>query len=116
MPEKLAMGPITTLERGLNMLTVDVNQLIEALIKVESFSLPKMNEGTEYLYNNLYLKLSEGEDVKLSNLDFNAFEPEDITLLTSLYSDVFEKNSYMAQRIICTLHKVDPVCKAVDYI
>jgi len=98
------------------MLTVSVRDLVDAIKEAEIYRLPDMSEGTEYLYGNLYKRLTKGEDVTLSSLDFDAFEPEDIDSLNSLHSDVFERNSYTAGGIVSALRHVDPVQKAVGYL
>ena len=98
------------------MLTVSVRDLVDAIKEADIYRLPDMNEGTEYLYSNLYKQLSKGEDVTLSSLDFDAFEPEDIDSLSSLYSDVFERNSYTSGGIMSALRNVDPIQKAVGYV
>ena len=97
------------------MITVDTRNLVEAIREAEAFKLPEMNEGTDYLFENLYRGLSRGEEVRLSNLDFNAFEEADLKSLNNLYS-VFEKNCYTAREIASTLRETVPVCKAVAYV
>ena len=103
-------------ERDEIMLTVSVRDLVDAIREADIYKLPDMNEGTEYLYSNLYKRLSKGEEVTLSSLDFDAFEPEDIDSINSLHSDLFERNSYTAGGIVSALRNVDPVQKAVGYV
>lgn len=98
------------------MITVSVKQLVSAIADADAFKAPDMNEGTEYLYNNLYSRLSQNMDVKLSDIDFDAFESEDIDSLNDLHSNVFERNNYDANRIMSTLRQTAPVCKIVGYV
>ena len=98
------------------MITLSTTQLTEAVNKAAAFSLPDMNEGMGYLYNNLYIRLSKGEDVTISSLDFDAFEPEDIDSLNNLHEKVFERNQYAAGGIMSALPKTAPIHKAVGYV
>lgn len=98
------------------MVTVCTKKLVAAIKEADAYTLPDMNEGTGYLYKNLYCRLSNGENVTLSSLDFNAFDPEDIDSLNSLHSDVFERNTYAANGIVSTLRQIMPECKAVSYV
>jgi hypothetical protein len=98
------------------MLTVNTRNLVEALREADAFKLPDMNEGTGYLFDNLYMSLSSGEDVRVSSLDFNAFSPEDLDSLNSLYTGVFERNCHEAGGIASALRETVPVCKAAAYV
>jgi len=95
---------------------VNITQLIAAVKKAAPFVLPEMDEGTGYLYDNIYSRLSRGEAVLFSGMDFDAFDSEDIRSLCEIYDNVFEKNNYQAGGIVRTLRQVDPVCKAAVYI
>ena len=98
------------------MIQVNIAGLVAALKNEPPFALPKMNEGTSYLYNRVYSRMANDEIVYLSDLDFSAFEADDITSLSSLYDDVFERNNHQAITITNALHNTAPVCKAVAYI
>jgi len=98
------------------MITVSIRNLVEAVGEAEAFKLPEMSEGTGYLFDNVYRRLSRGEDVALSSLDFYAFEPEDLESLNGLYSEVFEKDYYTACAVASALRDTVPVCKAVAYV
>ncbi len=98
------------------MITVSTNQLFKAVSEADVFRLPEMSTGTEYLYNNIYGRLSRCEEVKLSSLNFDAFELEDIDSISGLYTNIFERNDYTANSIISTLRKTSPVHKAVAYV
>jgi len=98
------------------MITVNVKQLASALAEADVFTLPVMSEGTGYLYNSVYARLSRGEEVSLLGLDFNAFDPDDIDSLNELYDCVFERNYYAADKISYILRNTAPVCKAVSYV
>lgn len=98
------------------MLQVCVKQLLSAIQSAEAFTLPEMDTGTAYLYNNLYGKLAQGEDVGLSNLDMTAFDTDDIASLKELYTEVFEANSHAASGLTMTLRHMNPICKIVNYV
>jgi len=98
------------------MITVNVKQLASALSEADVFTLPEMNDGTEYLYNSVYARLSRGEEVSLLGLDFDAFDLDDIDSLNELYDYVFERNYYAADRIVYILRNTASVCKAVSYV
>jgi hypothetical protein len=98
------------------MISVNTKKLVDAIKEADVYTLPDMNEGTGYLYNNLYKRLSNGEDVTLSSLDFDAFEHEDIISLNSLYSELFGRNNSVAGGIMSMLRKAAPVCRVVVYV
>ena len=98
------------------MITVSTTRLAEGLKEATAFSLPDMNEGTEYLFNTVYSRLSQRADVRLSEIDFDAFETEDIASLNDLYENVFERNQYAADSIMSALRKTVPIHKAVGYV
>ena len=98
------------------MITVSIKQLMSAIEEADIYEQPDMNEGTGYLYSNLYRRLSSGFDVKLSDLDFEAFEPEDIETLNGLHRNIFERDKYMTKGIVSTLRNASPAHKAVAYV
>jgi hypothetical protein len=91
------------------MITVNMKQLMEAVMAADTFELPDINDGTRYLYENLYCKLSRGEDVRLSGLNFDEFDSEDLTALNNLYTNVLEKNERTAHSITAELRHSMPV-------
>jgi hypothetical protein len=98
------------------MITVSIKNLVSAIAEADVFKLPDMNEGTAYLYDGIYNKLSRNMEIRLSDIDYDAFEPEDIDSINRLYTDVFEKNACSAGNIMSTLRQVTPVHKAVAYV
>ena len=98
------------------MIKLDIAQLIATIQEAPPFVFPEMDEGTSYLYNNLYCRLATGEGTLLSELDFNAFDSADINCLKDLYNNVFEQNNYQASNIMNTLRQVTPVCMASVYV
>jgi hypothetical protein len=98
------------------MITVNAGKLAEAIREADAFALPEMNGGVSYLYDAVCRRMFRGQDVRLSELDFDAFAPEDVDSLSGLYSDVFERNHYVADGITSTLRNTAPVCKAVGYV
>lgn len=95
---------------------VSVNRLMAAIKEADTFRLPSMNAGTEYLYNRIYRRLSQNVDVRLSEIDFDAFDPDDITTLNYLHDDVFDKNNCAADGIMNTLRETTPMHRAVAYV
>jgi hypothetical protein len=93
-----------------------MKKLTNELRKAKKFKLPTMTEGTMYLYDNIYQKLLRDEEVRLSQLNFDVFEYEDLTALTDLHTDVFEKNERKAYGIITELSKIEPVHNAVSFV
>ena len=100
----------------MDLITVSIKNLVEAIREADVFTLPEMNKGTAYLYNTVYQRMSKGHDVRLSELDFDAFEQDDIDDLSDLYSNVFEQNHYAGCGIASTLRGLAPVCKTVGYV
>jgi len=91
------------------MITVSVRQLVDAIEEADVFKLPHMNAGTEYIYNNLYRRLSYGENVKLSEIDYNSFELDDVDSMRDIYSDVLEANENRADTLARTLQGISPM-------
>jgi hypothetical protein len=98
------------------MITVSTTQLVDEIREADAFKLPEMNAGTGYLYDTVYCRMAGGHSVSLSELNFDAFEREDVDSLHDLYTDVFERNYHLADRIAATLRAIVPVSKAVAYI
>lgn len=98
------------------MITVSTKRLIEAIEETEAFCLPKISAGTEYLYNNLYGRLSGGEDVSLFGLDFSAFELDDVVEIRDLYSGVLERGEHSAWNITRTLQGLLPVTTVSAFV
>ena len=97
------------------MITVSTKHLVSAIEEAEAFSLPDMNEGASYLYNELYRRLSEGADLLLSDIDFDRFELDDIDSIRELHSG-FENNEGKAHTLIRALWGIPPVTKASAFI
>lgn len=98
------------------MLKINILQLISEVQNAPCFEPPKMSTGTNYLYDNIYTRLSKGENARFSDLDFTAFESEDISTLQDLYNDVYGKNNSQASNIADTLRKIIPICKTAAYV
>ena len=95
---------------------VNIKQLMAAIHEAAPFTLPEMNEGTSYLFANVYNRLSIGANVTISSLDFSAFDSDDIRLLSDLYDNIFEKNASQSEGIVETLQRISPMCKASAYV
>ena len=108
--------PKIIMKEGVKMITVSVRQLVEAIKEADDYRLPDMNEGTSYLYNKLYKRLSYGEDVRLSHINWSSFELDDVDTIRGLYSDVLEANESRADTITRTLRGVPPVVTAAAFV
>jgi len=104
------------MKEGTMMITVSVMQLVDAIKEADVYRLPDMNEGTRYLYKNLYTRLANGDDVMLSSLNFDAFDSEDIDSISDMHSGIFARDHYAASSIMSTLRQVAPVSRAVGYV
>ena len=98
------------------MITVSVKGLVEAIEEARVFSLPDMTEGTRYLYDNLYRKLSCNTGVGLSEIDFGAFTLDDVDDMRGLYSDVLAGNEDKADRITRSLRDLPPAVAATAFV
>ena len=98
------------------MLHVDIAQLVAGVQKVQPFSMPEMDMGTGYLFNQVYRSLVSGSTVKLSDLDFSAFEEEDINTLSNLCDNVYERSNQQAGGIADILRRTTPISKAAVYV
>ena len=98
------------------MITVSVSQLISAIEEADAFSLPGMNAGVDYIYNNIYRRLANGEEVRLSEINYNAFDIEDVDFMRDIYSDVLEKNESRANSLTHTLCGIPPVVAAAAFV
>jgi hypothetical protein len=103
--------------KGINtMITVSVTQLLAAIEEADVYKLPDMSTGLDYIYNNLYGRLSRGEDLRLSQINWSSFELDDINTMRDLYSDVIEQDEYKAHTMALTLHGLSPVVAAAVFV
>ena len=98
------------------MITVSVKKLVAAIEEAEAFNLPDMMEGTRYLYDNLYRKLSCGMSVGLSDINFGAFMLDDVDTIRELHSDIFEPNEYRAETIARSLRGLLPTVAVPAFV
>ena len=98
------------------MITVSVSQLISAIEEAGVFKIPDMSEGTDYLYNNLYKRLSYGDDVRLSEINFYNFELNDVDNIRKLHSDVLEANEQKSEALVQSLRGLKPATVAAAYV
>ena len=98
------------------MITVSIKQLVSAIEDADVFNLPDMSAGTDYIYNNLYKRLTHGEDLRLSQVDWEGFELDDVDSMRDLYSDVLEANESRAERISGILRNAPPVTTAAAFV
>ncbi len=98
------------------MMTVNTKFLVEAIAEASAFKLPDMTDGTEYIYNRLYMPLSRGDELRLSNIDFGSFELEDVDDMRELYANTLEANEDRAEAIARSLWSLPPVTTAAAFI
>lgn len=98
------------------MITVSVKNLLDAIEEAEEYKLPEMNEGTQYLYDELYGKASRGMELHLSEIAFDRFEPEDIDEMRDIYFTAIEKNESKADVISNSLICIQPVAVASKFV
>ena len=98
------------------MFTVSTKQLVDAIAEAAAFRLPEMSDGTAYLYEKLYVRLSNGEDLRLSEVDWDRFDLDDVDILRDLYSDVLEANMFRAASIAEILRSITPVATGAKFV
>jgi len=98
------------------MLKLNITKLVATVHEAPAFALPEMDDGTSYLFKNVYNRLSNDEDVRLSALDFNAFSIKNINYLDELYNNVLESNNHQAYCITKKLQRITPICKPTTYV
>jgi hypothetical protein len=94
---------------GSQMITISVKQLGSAIDEADTFTLPDMNDGTRYIHDELYGRLSKGAELRLSDIDFSRFALEDIDSMRRLYANTLEANERGAERLAQTLWNIVPV-------
>lgn len=98
------------------MITVSVKNLLDAIDEAEEYKLPEMNEGTQYLYDELYGKASKGMELHLSEIEFDCFDIEDIDEMKELYCTTLEANESKANTITNSLLCIQPVAAASEFV
>ena len=98
------------------MITVSVKQLVSAIEEADAFDLPDMSAGTDYIYNNIYSRLTRNMDVRLSEINFDAFELYDVDTMREMYSGVLEANENMAVTLADTLRNIPPAVTASAFV
>ena len=98
------------------MITVSVKQLVSAIAGADTFKLLDMNKGVDYLYNNLYMRLSQGEEVKLPEINFSGFEIDDVDAMRDVYFNVLEANENKVDTLVSTLRSIPPVVTSAAFV
>lgn len=98
------------------MISVSTTALLSAIEEAEEFSLPEMNDGTKYLYDELYGKVSRGMDLHLSEIEFDRFELDDLDTMRDLYSDTLEANERKADALSHDFAKIPPAACAAKFV
>lgn len=104
------------LKKGKTMISVSTKTLLSAIEEAEDFSLPDMNEGTQYLYDELYGKVSRGMELHLSEIEFDRFELDDVDMMRDLYSDTLEANERKAETITRNLVNIPPAAVVSEFV
>lgn len=98
------------------MITVSTANLLSAIEEAEEFKLPEMNEGTQYLYDELYGKASRGMELHLSEIEFDHFELEDIDMMRDIYSDVLETNESKTETLVHSFACIPPTAAVSEFV
>jgi hypothetical protein len=98
------------------MVTVSTRRLMEAIEEADAFTLPEMNHGTAYLYENLYERLAGANEVRLSSLNFDAFELDDIIELDDIYEKYLEVPEERAGNIRRSLWGLPPIAAVSSFV
>jgi len=97
------------------MITVSTRQLVSAIEEAEAFRLPRMDEGTQYLYDELYRRLLNGSDLRLSMIDFSRFELDDIDSMREMHF-AFESAESKARDLARTLRNIPAAAAASAFV
>ena len=98
------------------MIQINIKLLVEAIREAEVFSLPDMSAGADYIYNNLYKRLTHGEELRLSKIDWSRFELNDIDTMRELYFDTLENNERKADSIASILRGIPPAATVATFV
>lgn len=98
------------------MISVSTKTLLSAIEEAEAFSLPEMNEGTQYLYDELYGKVSRDMELHLSEIEFDRFKLDDIDMMRDLYSDTLEANERKAETLTHNLMNIPPAAVISEFV
>ena len=98
------------------MITISVKNLLSAIDNADTFKLPDMTAGAEYIYNSLYMKLLRGGELRLSEINFNRFELDDVNTIRDMCSEIFGKNENKADSLARTLRDISPVTAASSFV
>lgn len=97
------------------VITVSIKQLVSATKAAEAFCLPRMSEGTQYLYDELYQRLLDGSELRLSMIDFNRFELDDMDSMRDLHT-AFESDASKAQSLTRSLQDILAAAAASAFV
>ena len=98
------------------MLQVSIKALLSAIEEADVYRLPDMSAGADYIYNNLYRRLSHGEELRLSSIEWNRFELDDVDTIRRLHFDVIEADESKANAISYTLRGLKPITTAAAFV
>ena len=98
------------------MISVSTKALLSAIEEAEPFGLPEMNEGTQYLYDELYGKVSRGMDLHLSEIEFDRFELDDVDMLRDLYTEILGTNEIKAETLARNLANIPPAAISSEFV
>ena len=98
------------------MISVSTKALLSAIEEAEPFDLPEMNEGTQYLYDELYGKVSRGIELHLSEIEFDRFELDDVDMLRDLYTETLGTNEMKAETLTRNLANIPPAAINSEFV
>ena len=98
------------------MIEVSTKRLVDAIEEARAFKLPGMSAGADYIYRNIYGRLTHGMGVRMGDIDFGAFELDDVDTMRDLYSNVLESNESKADSLAGTLRGLPPVIRASAFV
>lgn len=98
------------------MITVSTKKLLSAIEEAEEFTLPEMNTGTQYLYDELYGKVSRGMELHLSEIKFDRFKLDDVDMMRDMYSDTLEAHERKTEALTHNLMNIPPAAVVSDFV
>jgi hypothetical protein len=98
------------------MITVSIKRLLDAIEEADSFKLPDMSAGADYVYNKVYKRLAHNMDVRLSGINFDKFELDDVDTIRALYTDVLEDNFFKSERMSNNFRSLPPVVRTTAFV
>jgi len=97
------------------MLKVDITQLVAAIRTATPFTLPEMNVGTQYIRDEICIRLANGNKVKFTDIDFSAFDLENIDDFRDYLYEVSRVN-YKSGTVVQSLRNIEPAAVSIIFV